>query len=487
MILSIFSSPIKNMNFKVMKCYKLVFNFENYKNNIGSILMTCLIFFFFVLMIIYFVKGNKILKNILEKAYKKQFVKKDRNCKTKNEIFENKEKSSIRKTKSILKKNKIEQIISINNDEEKNEKKESEKNIKKDNNNIYIFKRNKSYVKSLNLKISCPPKTEKKIKKGFSINSYSSKNTINNSTRMKNTDTVKDINSKDTLFLSKFKNKYYKNVFSNDLKEGDKDLISNNIRRKDSTKKYQEQQKSKYKNQKKNSLEMEDLIDEELNNLDYKDAIRIDKRSFMEYYWSLLNKKHLILFVFLNMNDYNIKIIKISFFIVSFSSYFTVNGFFFSDETMHKIYEDNGRYNLLYQIPQIIYSYLVSIVINTLLRYFSLSENSILELKKQKRIININIKSEEIEKCLKIKLIIYFIFSYLLLAFFWYFISSFCAVYNNTQIILIKNTLFSFGLSMIFPFGYILLPGLFRIPALKAKNRDRKSMYKLSKYIALLF
>ena len=296
-----------------------------------------------------------------------------------------------------------------------------------------------------------------------------------------------DINSKDTLFLSKFKNKYYKNVFSNDLKEGDKDLISNNIRRKDSTKKYQEQQKSKYKNQKKNSLEMEDLIDEELNNLDYKDAIRIDKRSFMEYYWSLLNKKHLILFVFLNMNDYNIKIIKISFFIVSFSSYFTVNGFFFSDETMHKIYEDNGRYNLLYQIPQIIYSYLVSIVINTLLRYFSLSENSILELKKQKRIININIKSEEIEKCLKIKLIIYFIFSYLLLAFFWYFISSFCAVYNNTQIILIKNTLFSFGLSMIFPFGYILLPGLFRIPALKAKNRDRKSMYKLSKYIALLF
>ena len=184
------------------------------------------------------------------------------------------------------------------------------------------------------------------------------------------------------------------------------------------------------------------------------------------------------------MSDYNIKIIKISFFIVSFSSYFTINGFFFSDETMHKIYEDNGRYNLIYQIPQIIYSYLISIVINNLLRYLSLSEKSILELKKQKGIINI--KSEEIEKSLKRKLIIYFIISYLLLAFFWYFISSFCAVYNNTQIILIKNTLFTFGLSMICPFGYLLLPGLFRIPALRAKNKDRRLMYKLSKYITLL-
>jgi hypothetical protein len=72
------------------------------------------------------------------------------------------------------------------------------------------------------------------------------------------------------------------------------------------------------------------------------------------------------------------------------------------------------------------------------------------------------------------------------MAFFWYFISSFCAVYNNTQIILLKNTLFSFSLSMLYPFGYVLLPGLFRIPALRAKNKDKKLMYQLSKYIALI-
>ena len=70
--------------------------------------------------------------------------------------------------------------------------------------------------------------------------------------------------------------------------------------------------------------------------------------------------------------------------------------------------------------------------------------------------------------------------------FFWYFISCFCSVYKNTQIILIKDTLISFGLSMLYPFGLNLLPGLFRIPALKDINKNKKYLYKLSGFVALI-
>ena len=87
---------------------------------------------------------------------------------------------------------------------------------------------------------------------------------------------------------------------------------------------------------------IDNLNDEEINQLDYGTAIIIDKRTFMQYYWSLLKKKQLILFTFYPSNDYNIRIIKISFFIISFSLYITINGFFFSDATMHKVYERNG-------------------------------------------------------------------------------------------------------------------------------------------------
>ena len=230
----------------------------------------------------------------------------------------------------------------------------------------------------------------------------------------------------------------------------------------------------------------ENLNDEELNSLDYGTAVIIDKRTFLQYYWSLLKKRHLILFAFYPANDYNIMIIKVSFFIISFSLYMTINGFFFSDETMHKVFENNGEFNIIYQIPQILYSTIVSMVTNKLLKYLCLSEKSILDLKKEKSLKTISGKSEKIEKCLKIKLFIYFVLGFLLMLFFWYFISTFCAVYSNTQVILIKNTLLSFTLSMIYPFGYEILPGILRIPALRAKNQDQEFLYKLSKIISLI-
>ena len=70
--------------------------------------------------------------------------------------------------------------------------------------------------------------------------------------------------------------------------------------------------------------------------------------------------------------------------------------------------------------------------------------------------------------------------------FFWYFISCFCAVYVNTQTILLKDTFISFGLSMAYPFGLNLLPGFFRMPALKAEKKDKKCLYKISQYVAFI-
>ena len=93
----------------------------------------------------------------------------------------------------------------------------------------------------------------------------------------------------------------------------------------------------------------------------------------------------------------------------------------------------------------------------------------------------INKKSKELIKFLYYKFIAFFIISFFFLLFFWYYISLFCAVYENTQIHLIKDTLISFGLSMIYPFGIYLIPGIFRIPSLRSNNRI--TMYKFSKII----
>ena len=54
-------------------------------------------------------------------------------------------------------------------------------------------------------------------------------------------------------------------------------------------------------------------------------------------------------------------------------------------------------------------------------------------------------------------------------------------IYENTQIHLIKDSVIGFGLSLIYPFGIYLIPGIFRIPALRAQKKDKEYMYKFSK------
>ena len=109
-----------------------------------------------------------------------------------------------------------------------------------------------------------------------------------------------------------------------------------------------------------NNVIYKNLNDEELNSLDYSIALKIDKKTYFQYYWSLLKKKHLILFIFYPNDYYNLISIKIISFLVSFSLYFTINRFFFNDDTMHKINEDNGNFNLSYQLIQIFYSSVIS-------------------------------------------------------------------------------------------------------------------------------
>ena len=223
--------------------------------------------------------------------------------------------------------------------------------------------------------------------------------------------------------------------------------------------------------------------DYELNILQYEDALKIDKRTYIEYYFSLLKINHPLFFPF-RSDDYNSFIIKIYLFFFSFILYFAINTLFFSDSTMHKIYEDSGSFNFIYQIPQIIYSSLISSVVHALIRTLSLSEKNILEIKQEKLVNNLDKKANEIIKCLYIKFRLFFSISFILILFFWYYISCFCAVYKNTQIHLIKDTLISFGTSMFYPLGIYLIPGIFRIIALKGK--DKELIFNLGKLLQMI-
>ena len=216
-------------------------------------------------------------------------------------------------------------------------------------------------------------------------------------------------------------------------------------------------------NNKDNFIKYDDI---ELNYLSYNDALKYDKRTYISYYKLLIRIKHPLIFSFCPIKDYNSIIIKIDLFFISFCIYCFINALFFDEKTIHKIYEDKGIYNFIYLIPYISYSFLISHALFTIIKYVSLSERNIYEIKSEKTIEDTSDKIEKVKRCLVIKYILFFILSILFLLFFWYYLSSFAAVYQNTQIYLIKNILISFGLSLIYPFVINILPSFIRIYSL---------------------
>ena len=232
-----------------------------------------------------------------------------------------------------------------------------------------------------------------------------------------------------------------------------------------------------------NSSKDEKLDSYEINNLEYAMAIKIDHRKFFEIYWSILKREHSIIFTFFMRNDHNIIYIKYSRFIFFVCTDMALNVFFFSDDTMHKLYIDYGKYNFIQQIPQIIYSTIVSQMIQVFVCYLSLTDKHYYQIK------NLNIKSPslilDIVKCVHLKIIFFFIFTGVMFFFYWYTITSFCAVYENTQIAFIKDSIISFGLGLLYPFALYLIPSVLRIISLKYCVGKLSFVYKLSDIIPI--
>ena len=147
---------------------------------------------------------------------------------------------------------------------------------------------------------------------------------------------------------------------------------------------------------------------------------------------------------------------------------------------MHKLYINKGDYDSERQLVIALYSTVISMIFNYPLNFLALSNDAIINFKQDNNIFKIMKKAKILKNNLLIKFVLYFIVSSLFLLAFWYYVSMFCVIYRNTQMLLLKDTLMSFGISLVIPFVIYLLPGIFRIPALFIKNR---CFYCFSKFL----
>ena len=228
------------------------------------------------------------------------------------------------------------------------------------------------------------------------------------------------------------------------------------------------------------------LSEYEIENLSYKDALKIEDRNKSDYYYALLKEKNKIISLFLNEQDYNIPQVKLSLFIFSFNLSMTINALFFTDEAIYEINQDNDSFNLSTQISRIIYSAIISALINFIVEILAFSHKNIIKLRYNKNVKDAKNEEKNIIKKLKYKYILYFGMTIFFNILFFYYITAFCSVYSIIQIHMISNSLMSFLLTMSYSIALSMISTIIRIFSLKKENKFRHFSYIISWIISLI-
>ena len=112
-----------------------------------------------------------------------------------------------------------------------------------------------------------------------------------------------------------------------------------------------------------------------------------------------------------------------------------------------------------------------------------MTQDDFVSLKQKRKINKIEHQRKKLFFAFKIKFILFFSLTFIFLIFCWYYITCFCGIYTNTQTHLFKDSLISVLTSLFIPFVLYLIPGIFRIAALKAEKPTHKYLYKFSLFL----
>ena len=403
-------------NFDVVKCYKLVFSLKGKLNNIGFLIFSILVISHIPLLIYFFNKGIKPIKNYVFNEMKKYGYIKDKNLKSKNKKNHSsppKNKNNNNQKKYIIKNLKI-----IDNS--------SSVNILKSSKRLIIPRSN--ITNQLN-------------------NKDNNKNKRNNENKqIKNTKKLK----KNTI---KAKNKIKKGTFVPNK------IISN----------IETQNNYQYENKKNSKLKTFSFINIDLklsrnrkyfppqshiilNNYTFEEAIKYDKRQTCVIFYIFALSKQFVFHTFLFRSPLELFSLRLCLFIFIFSTDLALNALFYFNENISKKYryaKNLFLFTFSDNITIILLSTFVGFILLGFLGKLSNTTNAIRDvfrkeeekLKKNKKYIvtqkrknEIFIEIEEILNKYKIKVIIFIIIELILMIFFWYFVTAFCHVYNSTQI-----------------------------------------------------
>ena len=526
-----FISNLLQFNFDVVKCSNLVFNKKILIKNIGFFVLAIMQFLQIIFLFIYLNKKLRKIKYFMINYKNDNINNMKQNFSTKNiNGLKNSAKNNIKNTNlkfdKLNNKQKLIKKKLVNNRLKKKEnhlskidassKSNSHRNIFSDDtpNFINVLKNEVNNNDLLNLNLQKSNKIDKNSQKNYIILN-NNKQIINiqnqnfNIKKGKESKAIKNINNerlnnKKELNKIKLETKIKgQNNSKRKFNRGKPHKKNNKLRTQNIDKKQnlcnietlQNKENIKTKDNNKIKTKINDkvvdankkinlfLTDSEIQDMDYKEAIIMDKRSIFRMYWSFLVDSQVILGTFYTENHLNLFVIKLSFLIFTFQLSFFLNSLFYTDDYISDAYHNDGILDFFSGLPKAIYSFIATLITTNLLKMLSNSQSELMKITREKSKYKnyrdiINIKLSKLRK----KLIVYFILVFSLGIFFIYYVASFCAVYRYSQKYLFIGCLESFGIDSVVGICICIVLALFRFISIKKKI---KCFYILANIISM--
>ena len=361
-------SMIQKTNIEVIKCYKDLFEMQYFISNTGGFIIMSLILVQIVLIIIYLCKSLYSIRkyifsmtdryiSFLTAPKKNELISKTNISLKGNKLIKYKEPPK----RKIKNSNEEEKIIKRNNRKSKTkiEKKKSSRNIVKRkslNPKQFVFK---------NLIV------ENNYQNNYNINT-NSKNNSGNTNNPSINNTRKNLKKKTTINVYKNSKK-----FSDDMLINSKDYLTKYKSPNPSINAFKKSGLMVNLNE-ENNVNMGEYLSTDPDDMDYDDAIKLDKRAFCQFFVDKLKVNQMLLNTFYTKDPLRPRPLTIILFILVIELYFFINGLFFNEDYISQMFtvsNDEGIMPFIERfMERFLYITLVGVIINYIIECFFVDE-----------------------------------------------------------------------------------------------------------------
>ena len=226
----------------------------------------------------------------------------------------------------------------------------------------------------------------------------------------------------------------------------------------------------------------DDKVEErELNNVSYRQALRIDNRTFIQIFISILENEIDILRLFFYRNPYSHFSLYISIYLFELLLDLTMNCFLYTDDIVSEKYHNNGQLSMITSFSLSFISNIISSIIvyaiSKLTNYYEIFEEIIKSVKNRKKYFENIIR---LFKYIKVKLGFFYFFEISFIFLITYYLFIFCAIYQKSQGSVMINYIIGGCTSLAISIGLTLIITILRTISIKYHYL---MLFNVSKYL----